>query len=144
MKRNPTVDRFTVVYTRANVWGGKDYCGRVFYLGMSHDPFLPQGFVQHGEAWRWQFNPGGSRVEFSSLPSDCQEFVKRDYAELWSEVILGRYRINIWDSHGQLYWNSGHNSRRELRRVYLEKMQAGFSYELWDGAVKLEGGRWRW
>jgi hypothetical protein len=41
------------------------------------------GFGQHGEAERYEFCPGGSRVEFSSLPPDCQELVRSDYSELW-------------------------------------------------------------
>jgi hypothetical protein len=82
-KRNPAIDRFCVVYTRANVWGGKEMHGRVFYVAMSDKPFHPLGFGQHGEAEQGSFRAIGSRVEFSSLPADCQKLVKQDYAELW-------------------------------------------------------------
>jgi hypothetical protein len=82
-KRNPTIDNITVVYTKANIWGGKEFAGIVFYAAMSDRPFHPQGFCQHGESPRHKFHAGGSRIPFSSLPSDCQKQVMADYASLW-------------------------------------------------------------
>jgi hypothetical protein len=41
------------------------------------------GVGQHVEGERDSFCPCGSLIDFSSLPSDCQELVDRDYAELW-------------------------------------------------------------
>ena len=82
-KRNPTVDRFTVVFTRANVWGGKRYEGRVVYVSMSGNPFSPQGVCCHDEVEWQRFCPCGSRITFAELPKDCQEVVLRDYKDLW-------------------------------------------------------------
>jgi hypothetical protein len=82
-RRNPAIDHITVVYTRANTWGGKAYTGTVFYVGMSDRPFHPHGFCQHGESPRRQFHAGGSRIPFHSLPTDCQKQVIADYASLW-------------------------------------------------------------
>jgi hypothetical protein len=82
-KRNPTADRFTVAFTRANVWGGKEYEGRVYYVGMSGNPFSPAGFCQHGEAARQEFCPRGSRIAFVDLPDDCQKAARAEYRDLW-------------------------------------------------------------
>jgi hypothetical protein len=83
-KRNPTVDRFTVVFTKANCFMGKDCIGRVYYAGMSGSPYHPVfGFYQHGEAWRWEFCPHGSRIRFQDLPEGCRKAVLEEYADLW-------------------------------------------------------------
>lgn len=68
-----TVDRYTVVYMDCQE-------GRGLYgaLGMSAQPFHPQGFGQHCTAM-----PGrhlGLRITFEELPQDCQRAVLRDLA----------------------------------------------------------------
>lgn len=83
-KRNPVVDRYTVVFTRANIWGGPSWRGRVCYVGMSEYPSSPVGFYQHGEAGRGEFCPRGSWIDFTDLPVDGQMIVKQEYAELWT------------------------------------------------------------
>jgi hypothetical protein len=83
VKRNPTIDRFTVVFERASCFMGKDYTGRVYYVGASENPAHPLGFYQHGEAWSWEFHAPGSRVAFSSLPLKLQEVVMNEYRDLW-------------------------------------------------------------
>lgn len=63
-----TVDRYTAVYMREPEHGGLFAA-----LGMSADPFHPQGFGQHCTA-----KPGrhlGKRVSFDDLPAACQRFV---------------------------------------------------------------------
>jgi hypothetical protein len=74
-----TADRFTVFY------GGRgtvrfDHRGARVRLcvGMSADPFNPQGFGQHGEGM-----PGrhiGRRIAWADLPSDCKRLVEADLA----------------------------------------------------------------
>ena len=80
-RRRRTLDRFTVVFTRANIFGGKGYTGRIYYVGMSDNPYREVGY--HDVATRERFCPCGSKIAFSSLPSLCQEFVRSEYAELW-------------------------------------------------------------
>jgi hypothetical protein len=73
VKRNATIDRFTMVFTRSSCFMGKEYIGRVYYAGASENPAHPvSGFYQHGEAWSWEFHAPGSPVPFSSLPSRLQ------------------------------------------------------------------------
>ena len=60
-----TFDRYTVAYM--------DETNGVFVqmLGMSENPFHPQGFGQHCEG-----TPGrhlGRRISFNELPEDCQK-----------------------------------------------------------------------
>ena len=69
-----TADRYTVVYM--------DYptrhAGCYESVGMSTEPFHPQGFGQHGDAM-----PGrhlGRRIAFADLPEDCQKLVQADLA----------------------------------------------------------------
>lgn len=89
-----TVDRFTVLFTgriagKAPGWN--------FYLGMSKNPYHPQGFGQHGEYQgqpydvnRHGFAPAigrkchlGRRIRFDVLPEPCRRLVVDDYAEYW-------------------------------------------------------------
>lgn len=91
-----TADRYTVVFTNKAMTNGRD---RWFmYLGMSADPFSPQGIGQHGES-KWQpldvSNTGwppaigrkchlGTRIPFDALPEDCKRLVAQDYKDLWN------------------------------------------------------------
>lgn len=81
-----TFDRFTVVFTRLQ---GKVKRGTCLYVGMSAEPFHPQGFGQHGEAAhaidRPRYSHLGKRIDFAKLPADCQKLVRQTYSELWSK-----------------------------------------------------------
>lgn len=80
-------DRYTVVYTCLG--HKKGLRGRCLYVGMSSNPFHPQGFGQHGEADHTIDRPTyghlGKRITFEQLPPDCQMLVWSDYRELWGE-----------------------------------------------------------
>ena len=68
-----TCDRFTVAYLDHDESPGA--CAGV---GMSANPFHPQGFVQH-----CAIMPGrhlGKRIPFAGLPGDCQKLVTQDLA----------------------------------------------------------------
>jgi len=77
-----TFDRYTVIYTRAQSFGMKGYTVGV---GMSENPFHPQGFGQHFEYQNYQYNgkSGGKRIKFADLPENCRKVVVSDYRELW-------------------------------------------------------------
>lgn len=69
-----TIDRYTVVYDElvTTIPDETMYSG----LGMSENPFHPQGFCQHGEV-----HPDadlGRQILFSELPADCQKAVELD------------------------------------------------------------------
>jgi hypothetical protein len=80
-----TCDRYTVVFTRLG--HKKGMRGRCFYLGMSSNPFHPQGFGQHGEAPKMidypKYSHLGKKIKFSDLPIDCQKCVLNTYKDLW-------------------------------------------------------------
>jgi hypothetical protein len=69
-----TIDRYTVVYDElvTTIPDETMYSG----LGMSENPFHPQGFCQHGEV-----HPDadlGRQILFAELPADCQKAVEMD------------------------------------------------------------------
>ncbi len=78
-----TIDRYTVVFT--GNYKGRD--GQCDYLGMSEDPFHPQGFGQHGESDtiidRPTYGHLGKKITFDKLPKDCQEWVITNYKKFW-------------------------------------------------------------
>lgn len=79
-----TFDRYTVVFT-----GRYKKSGRYFeYLGMSAQPFHPQGFGQHGESSRPVDRPTyshlGKKISFNDLPEDCKQCVLQDYKVNWN------------------------------------------------------------
>lgn len=78
-------DRYTVVYTGR--WAGKSPW-QCFFVGMSANPFHPQGYGQHGEAEGMIDRPSyghlGKRIKFDDLPADCQRLVLTDYIYLWN------------------------------------------------------------
>jgi hypothetical protein len=65
------------------------------YVGMSANPFHPQGFGQHGgHAYPIDAKDGwapaigrkchlGTRIPFDKLPPDCQKLVRDDYKDIW-------------------------------------------------------------
>jgi len=78
----PFADYITVVYTYASRAGYP--VGKVLYRNMNGTPRHPAfGICQWGEGWQWEFNAGGSKVNFSDLPKGCQEIVLTDYRDLW-------------------------------------------------------------
>jgi hypothetical protein len=85
-KRNPTVDRFTIVFCHASKFMGKDYIGRVYYVGASERPAHPLGFYQHGEAWQWEFCPCGSRIKWRDLPEQLRDVVLAEYCDVWGVI----------------------------------------------------------
>jgi len=86
-----TADRYTVVYT------GRYGSGFHEFVGMSDNPYHPQGYCQHGGnsnqsidiTTSWPPAIGrkcylGTRIKFEDLPKDCQEVVLEDYNNLWN------------------------------------------------------------
>jgi hypothetical protein len=66
-----TADRYSVLFM-----GEPERGGLYAALGMSRDPFSPQGVGQHTTAM-----PGrhlGKRVRLADLPPDCQKLVRSD------------------------------------------------------------------
>jgi hypothetical protein len=69
-----TADRYTVVYMAIPERTPNTFLS----VGMSAEPFHPQGIGQHGAAM-----PGrhlGKRIRFEDLPADCQKVVMQDLA----------------------------------------------------------------
>lgn len=76
-----TFDRYTVVYTKKRISKRDGF----LYIGMSKNPFHPQGFGQHGETDVPRFNVNvGRPIKFNDLPEDCQKAVWQDYKDIWS------------------------------------------------------------
>ena len=73
-------DRYTVVYMEPYLFQGRKY---FTYLGMSENPFHPQGFGQHGEIERRNsnFNYLGKKINFDDLPLDCRKAAIPGYCE---------------------------------------------------------------
>ena len=74
-------DRYTVYYSDRRGWGfphARNADGKKIYpcVGMSANPFHPQGIGQHGSGVLGKHN--GKRITFNDLPPDCQELVKQD------------------------------------------------------------------
>ena len=70
-----TADRYTAVYMDSP----ERAAGMFQCVGMSENPFHPQGFGQHSSAM-----PGkhlGKRIAFEALPKDCQRLVMRDLCQ---------------------------------------------------------------
>jgi len=78
-----TFDRYTVVYTHAQSFGLRGYTAGV---GMSENPFHPQGFGQHFEYKKSEYDgkSGGKRITFKELPENCQKLVLDDYKGYWN------------------------------------------------------------
>lgn len=78
-----TLDRYTVVYLETAFI--QPTTGRKVYefVGMSEDPFHPQGFGQHGECETGRHL--GKRIRFADLPPACQRLVLSDLRIIDSE-----------------------------------------------------------
>lgn len=70
-----TLDRYTVVYLDQPEGNGMFAC-----VGMSEDPFHPQGIGQHSSAMIGRHL--GERIAFCKLPEKCQRLVNQDLQEL--------------------------------------------------------------
>lgn len=85
-----TADRYTVVFTGRYDKKANGYC----YVGMSGDPFHPQGIGMHGEHSYFIDKPSykhlGKKIKFDDLTERCQQLVMRDYADLYefSGIVL--------------------------------------------------------
>lgn len=86
-----THDRYTAVFTgRYRMPKGsivQRTGGDYLYLGMSANPFHPQGFGQHGTSRKPIDRPGykhlGRKVSWDQLPSDVQKCILCSYNDLW-------------------------------------------------------------
>lgn len=98
-----TVDRYTVCYVgRKATIKVEGSAWSYPYVGMSAEPFDPQGFGQHGESKNYPCDLGrstknrllwppsigrkchlGTRIAFKDLPINCQRLVRQDYVEIW-------------------------------------------------------------
>lgn len=79
-----SADSYTVVFTgRYTQKTGNEF----WYLGMSANPFHPQGIGSHGSSPRPIDTPSykhlGKKIKFNDLPEDCQKLVIQDYLYLW-------------------------------------------------------------
>lgn len=72
-----TYDRWTVIFTKKRV------SGQFMYLGMSDNPYAPNGIGLHGESECPTMANVGKKVPFDSLPDDCKRLVISDYKDLW-------------------------------------------------------------
>lgn len=70
-----TADRYTVVYLEDRERDGTYTC-----VGMSAEPFHPQGVGQHSTAMLGRHL--GRRISFEALPVDCRRLVLRDLGDL--------------------------------------------------------------
>lgn len=109
-------DRFTVVFSKVTGYP---------YLAMSNSPYHPQGFGQHGEGQRMAidcptYGHLGKKIQFGSLPLDCQHLTLADYAAYWhldtSEHPLNRDTISgafgrLWKP-GVEHWQAPHKEKR--------------------------------
>lgn len=91
-----TIDRYTVVYTGRYPKNSSAYRTEYEYVGMSADPFHPQGFGQHGGTTYGPCDTRdgrppaigrkcylGRRIAFRDLPPDCRQLVMADYRAIW-------------------------------------------------------------
>jgi len=69
-----TFDRYTVIYI------GSHYNGFYSCLGMSENPFSPQGYGQHGSCTDGPHL--GKEIQFEDIPEACQRAVRNDLEEL--------------------------------------------------------------
>lgn len=83
-----SLDRYTVVYTKISILPkGQGSC--FLYVGMSENPYAPNGFGQHGESMykpidRPTYSQLGKKIKFDDLPDNCKKLVIADYKELWN------------------------------------------------------------
>lgn len=87
-KGKGTFDRYTCVFIKKSIISKEDrshYGTRFMFIGMSCNPFHPQGFGQHGEIEPQNIGSHlGKRIKFEDLPEDCRKLVIQDYKDLWN------------------------------------------------------------
>lgn len=80
-----TFDRYTCVFT--GVYRRTKTRGDFLYLGMSANPFHPQGFGQHGSSPHQIDRPSyghlGKKVKWDVLPDDVKKCILATYKDLW-------------------------------------------------------------
>jgi hypothetical protein len=89
-----TFDQYTAYFDFIE----KEQQGKKFYscLGMSGNPFHPQGFCQHSSGMLGKHN--GKRITFDQLPADCQKAVNEDLSETAKEEYR-RATIQYFDNY---------------------------------------------
>jgi hypothetical protein len=92
-KKNPPIDRFTIVFCHASKFMGDEYIGRVYYVSANGTPVHPQGgFYQHGEARQGEFCPCGSRITWWDLPEELRKVLLAEYCDVWGiNPVVDRY-----------------------------------------------------
>jgi hypothetical protein len=92
-KKNPPIDRFTIVFRHASKFMGDEYIGRVYYVSANGAPTHPQGgFYQHGEADQGKFCPCGSRITWWTLPEELRKVLLAEYCDVWGiNPVVDRY-----------------------------------------------------
>lgn len=79
-----TADRYTCVFTGSY---RKHTGGEFWHLGMSGNPFHPQGIGQHGhdgqQIDRPTYSHLGKKVKFADLPKDVQKCITQTYLYIW-------------------------------------------------------------
>jgi hypothetical protein len=83
--KGESADRYTCVYTGRYTHKTN---GAFLYVGMSANPFHPQGVDMHGESNHMpidkpRYSHLGKKIKFDELPKDCQKLVIEDYLYLW-------------------------------------------------------------
>jgi len=79
-----SIERYTVVFTGTY---RKKTNGSFWYLGMSENPFHPQGIGMHGEDTKQIDRPSyshlGKKIEFTDMTVDAQRCTLNTYIDLW-------------------------------------------------------------
>jgi hypothetical protein len=92
-KKNPPIDRFTIVFCHAPKFMGDEYTGRVYYVSANGVPMNPwRGFYRHGEARQGGFCPCGSRITWRALPEELRKVLLAEYCDAWEiDPVIDRY-----------------------------------------------------
>ena len=98
-----TYDRYTVVFTKKRIGGGKYRLGQFIYVGMCKNPYHPLGFYQHGFSDcvidHSSYSHLGKKIQFFKLPEECQKAIIEEYNGLWniSKKEYDKYIFKILD-----------------------------------------------
>ena len=80
-----SADRYTVIFTHAQSFLSDGYFP---VLGMSENPFHPQGVCIHSEfnspIDRPSYKHLGKKITYEQLPEKCKELVLSDYKYYWN------------------------------------------------------------
>lgn len=74
------IDRYTVVFDCLSERN------RLYYIGMSYNPYHPLGFGQYGEGKK-ESAYFGKRISFADLPDDCRRLVKEELSDIENQKI---------------------------------------------------------